>query len=180
MKKQIANGVCLAFVSLSLAGCFSNNINQEMPQFAYEGNYDILANGKCELAGSDVDKYNMRLEIVKIPDSVEYKATIPAFWNSAAPSESNPAQPTDKGLSLFFDKQEGKHDVVVNISINMEPHKEFSDKMLMTKFDIYRNENGEEKTVDFVEHYLKGLPEEERADKEGLCVVKSVETESVS
>lgn len=181
MKKQIVNGVCLAFVSLSLAGCFSNNVIEETQQVSYEGNYDILANGKCELSGSqEVDVYNMRLEIVKLPDSMKYKATIPGFWSSPVPSESNPAEPTEKGLSLFFDKQQGEHDVIVNVSIDLEPHKEFSEKMLMTKFDIYRNENGEEKTHDFVQHYLKALPEEERVGKEGLCVVKSNITESVS
>lgn len=175
MKIKLVGSVVLA--TLMMAGCSNNAVVDSTKKVSYAGNYHILTDGSCDLQDSNTVKTKMPFNIEKVEGENTYISKLPEFDNSPIPSTSSKVELDNNGLVLFFDKAEKPNpDIAVNVSIELQPHPTANDTLLITKFNMYKNEKGKEENRDFVQWFINklDLSEQEKSNIKGLCAVKSV------
>lgn len=172
MNKHLVNGIGLSLMSLSLVGCSANKAEATKAQVSYQGNYEIVVDGTCIPENNVAKNGNMKLEIIKLSEG-GYQAKLPSFEGTAIPHLSQNSLLTDNGLSFLFEAAEkSEQEVKATIKINLEQGYEPSKNLLVTTFNLQRDKDGEVKSMDFVEFYLKNLSLDEELKPKGLCAVK--------
>lgn len=176
MKKLLVNGITLAMAATVLTACSHNKVNEEETKVAYQGLYEIFTDGTCELKNGERSNSNLLLRVDPVEQTPAYSGKLPAFINTIVPWMSTSSRVNKDGLRLTFDnptpvKADDGTMVQINVLVDMKPHPERADRMLVTQFNIVKNSDGKEENRDFVQWYLDQLPAEQKANLNGLCAI---------